>query len=80
VHSGDKVLLALSERRLALSTISLICVMLEFARGESSGATLEHRLVPADRQDQPIEMLRRRPRVVPPEALAPVLTDFIAVN
>jgi hypothetical protein len=30
VHSGDKVLLALSERRLALSTISLICVMLEF--------------------------------------------------
>jgi hypothetical protein len=54
--------------------------MLEFARGESSGANLETSPCSADRQDQPIELLRRRPRIVPPEAIALVLTEFIAVN
>jgi hypothetical protein len=31
-------------------------------------------------KDQPIEVLRRQQRVVPPEVIAPVLTDFIAIN
>ena len=47
---------------LGASTISLICVMLEFARGESSGANLETSPCSADRQDQPIET------VAPPTA------------
>ncbi len=53
-----------------------------FGRRMDSGsaAALEHRPCSADRDDQPIEVLSRQQRVVPPEALAPVLTDFIAIN